>query len=161
VDAEADVLVIGGPVATQPVVPRRPRRAAGLRLERADALHDREEVVRVAGLGDEVRDPEVPGRLVGRVVPFLAAVLARQGREERPGAAVVVALEDIRSLAADEQPVAGARERRDLGDLAPVVVAVGESLARLLPRFAEVVAAPDRGAVPLARGGRVDLAGGR
>src|SRR5262249_44516406 len=51
-----------------------------------------------------------------------------------------------------------ARERRGLGDLAPVVVPVGEALARLLPGLAEVGGAPDRGAVPLARSGGVDLA---
>ena len=103
----------------------------------------------------------MPGRLVRRIVPALAAVLAGEGREERPRLAVVAALEDARRLDADEQPVARARERRDLRDLAAVLVAVGEALARLLPRLAEVAAAPDGRAVPLARGGGVDRAGRR
>ena len=160
-DAEADVLVVGGPVAPEALVPRRPRRAAVLGLEGADALHDREEAVGVVGLGDEARDPEVPGRLVRGIVPALAAVLAREGGEERPGLAVVAALEDARRLDSDEQPVAGPRERRHLGDPAAVLVAVGEALARVLPGLAQVAAAPDGGAVPLARGGGEDRAGVR
>ena len=120
VHAEADVLVVGGPVAAQSLVARRPRRAAVLGLERADALHDREEVVRVVRVGDEAGDAEVPRRLVRGIVPALAAVLAGEGRQQRPGLAVVAALEDARRLDADEQAVARARERRDLRDLAAV-----------------------------------------
>ena len=122
------------PVAPEALVARRPRRAAVLRLEGADALHDGEEVVRVVGIGDEVRDAEMAWRLVRRVVPHLAAVLAREGGEERERLAVVAALEDAGSLDADEEPVAGAGERRDLRDLPPVVVAVGQALARHAPR---------------------------
>ena len=161
VHAEADLFVLGRPVAAQPAVPRRPRRTAVLGLERADALHDREEPVGVAGLGDEARDPEVPGRLVGGIVPTLAPRLAGESRQQRPGLPVVAALEDSRRLDADEQAVAGSCERRHLRDLAPVLVAVGEALARHLPRLAEIRAAPDGGAVPLARSGRIDRAGGR
>src|SRR6476469_4604679 len=160
VDAEADVLVVRRPVAAQPSVPGSPVRAAVLGLEGADSLHDREEAVGVVGIGDEARDAEVAGRLVRGVVPLLAAVLAAQRGEERPRLAVVAALEDARRLDADEQPVARARERRDLRDLAAVVVAIGQALARLLPRLAEVRATPYRGAVPLARRGGVDRAGG-
>src|SRR4029077_12264595 len=122
--AEADILVVGWPVAPQALVARRPGRAAVLRLEGAHSLHDREETVGVARIGDEARDPEVPGRLVGGIVPSLAAVLPGQGRQQRPGLAVVVALENSRRLDADEQPVAGARKCRDLRDLASIVVAV-------------------------------------
>ena len=101
----------------------------------------------------------MPGRLVGGIVPTLAPRLAGESRQQRPGLPVVAALEDSRRLDADEQAVAGSCERRHLRDLAPVLVAVGEALARHLPRLAEVGAAPDGGAVPLARGGGVDLAG--
>src|SRR3954469_14068290 len=158
VDAEADVLVVGGPVAAQTVVSRRPGRAAVLGLEGADALHDREEAVGVVGLRDEAGDPEMPGRLVRRIVPALAAVLPGERRQQRPGLAVVAALEDARRLDADEQPVAGARERRHLGDPAAVLVTVGEAFARVLPSLAQVVTAPDGGAVPLACGGGEDRA---
>src|SRR5436309_5456446 len=101
------------------------------------------------------------GRLVGRIVPALAAVLAGQGRQERPGLAVVAALEDAGRLDADEQAVARAGECRDLRDLAAVAVAVGEALARVLPRPAEAAAAPAGGAAPFARRGRIDPARGR
>src|SRR5947208_12667250 len=101
VDAEADVLVVGGPVAAEPLVPRRPGGAAVLGLEGADALHDGEEAVGVGSVGDESRDPEMPGRLVGGIVPDLAAVLAGEGGEQRPVLAVVAALEDAWCLDAD------------------------------------------------------------
>src|SRR5262249_13870348 len=99
------------------------------------------------------------GRLVRGIVPLLAAVLAGEGREERERLAVVLALEDAGSLDTEEEPVAGACDGRDLGDLAAVVVAVREPLARLLPRGAAVAAAEDRRAVPLARRGGVDRVG--
>src|SRR5215471_20641369 len=101
------------------------------------------------------------GRLVRRIVPGLAAVLAGQGRQERPVLPVVAALEDARRLDADEQAVAGTGEGRDLRDLATVLVAVGEAFARHLPRLAEIAAAPHGRAVPFACGSRVDIAGGR
>src|SRR5262249_26747570 len=118
-----------------------------------------EEVVGVVGVGDEARDAEMAGRLVRGVVPALAPVLPFERRKEGERLAVVLALEDAGSFDADEEPVAGARERRDLGDLPPVVVAVRETLARLLPRRAMIAAAEDRRAVPLARGGSVDRVG--
>src|SRR2546430_12929872 len=123
VDAEADVLVVGGPAAAQAAVPRGPRRAAVLGLEGADALHNREEAIGVVGLGDEPGDPEMPGRLVGGIVPALPAVLTGQGRQQRPGLAVVAALEDARRLDADAHPAAPGRERPDLRELASVLVA--------------------------------------
>ena len=161
VHAEADILVVGGPVAAQAAVSRAhddPPSSVSNAPIPCTIVKKRSESF---ALGNEAGDPEVPGRLVGGIVPALAAVLARQGREERPGLAVVAALEDARRLDADEQPVARARERRHLRDLAAVVVAVGEAFARLLPRLAEIAAAPDGRAVPLARGGGVDLPCGR
>ena len=108
--------------------------------------------------------PEIPrcpgGWFAGSSQPSLPCCPG-EGREERPGLAVVAALEDARRLDSDEQPVAGPRERRHLGDPAAVLVAVGEALARVLPGLAEVAAAPDGGAVPLARGGGEDRAGVR
>src|SRR5581483_5602604 len=161
VDAEADVFVVARPVAPQPLVARRPRGAAVVRLERADTLDDREEVVRVVRVGDEAGDAEVAGRLVRGIVPVLAAVLAGERREKRPRRAVVLALEDAGRLDADEETVAGARERRDLVDLPAVVVGIAQSLARHLPRRAAVAAAPDARAVPLARRSGVDRVGRR
>ena len=96
-------------------------------------------------------------RLVRRVVPGLAAGLAGKRREERPRLAAVAALEDAGRLDADEHAAVGGREMRDLRQLA-VAVVVGEALAGELPRLADVGTAPHRGAVPLARGGRVDRA---
>src|SRR6185437_2400024 len=96
----------------------------------------------------------VAGRLVRRVVPALASGLAVEHRVRRPGGPVVPALEDAGRLDADEDSTVGGRYARDLGH--PAAVLVGEPLARLRPGLAEIGAAPDRGAVPLARCGRVD-----
>ena len=76
-------------------------------------------------------------------------------------APLVAALEDAGRLDADEHAAVLDREGRDLRDLAAGVVVVRDALARVRPRLAEVGAAPDGRAVPLARGGRVDRARAR
>src|SRR5207244_1960175 len=82
VHAETDLLVRTGPVGAETLVPRRPRLAAVTRLEAADALHDRPEPRVVVAVEHQGRDTEMPGRLVRRVVPELAARLAGEGGEE-------------------------------------------------------------------------------
>ena len=158
VDAVADLGVLERPVGSQPVVPRRPRDAVVGRLEDADALDDRPVAGRILGVGEDRGDTEVARRLVGRFVPPLTAGLAFERAQEPPRLAAVTALEDAGHLRAGEEPPVGGCEARDLRELEPGV-AVLEALARLRPRLAEVEAAPDAGAVPLARPGRVDRAG--
>src|SRR5207248_9987915 len=143
VHAEAALLVRTRPVGAQTLVPRCPRLTTVTRLEDADALHDRPEACVVVAVEHHGRDAEVAGRLVRRVVPELAAGLAGKGGEERPGLAAVAALKDAGRLDADEDAAVPRGERRDLGDLARIVVAVADALARERPRLAEVVAAPD------------------
>ena len=113
-------------------------------------------------VGHDRRDAEMPGRLVRRVVPRLAPGLARERRQQRPALAAVAR---SRRCPAPRRRRAAARRSTasddDLRHLARVVLAVGDALARVRPGLAEVVAAPDRRAVPLARGGRVDRAGRR
>ena len=96
------------------------------------------------------------GRLVRRIVPILASGLAGEHRVRRPRRPVVATLEDARRLHTDEHAAMSGREARNLGHLAAILVR--EPLARLRPRLAEVGAAPDRRAVPFARGGGVDRA---
>ena len=100
----------------------------------------------------------MPRRLVGRVVPALAPGLAGERREQRERLAAVAALEDPGRLGTDEQAAVPRRQRRDLGE-ASAVLAVREALGRVLPGLTEVLAAPDRGAVPFARGGGEDRPG--
>ena len=104
------------------------------------------------------RDAEVPRWLVGRVVPRLAARLALERGQERPGLASVAALEHAGHLGAGEQSAVDGGESGHLGEL-ELGVAVVESFTRLLPRLAEVGTAPDACAVPLACGGCVDRTG--
>ena len=158
VDAVADLGVLERPVRAQSVVARRPRRAVVGRLEDADALHDRPVPGRVVGVREDRRDAEVAGRLVRGVVPRLASRLAFERGQDRPGLAAVAALEHAGHLGAGEQAAVDGGETGHLREL-ELGVAVVESLTRLLPRLAEVGAAPDARAVPLARGGRVDRAG--
>ena len=58
---------------------------------------------------------------------------------------------------ASRRPCAG-EQARDLREPELAVLAVAEALARELPRLAEIVAAPDAGAMPFAGGGGVDRA---
>ena len=101
----------------------------------------------------------MPGRLVRRVVPELAVRLPVERADERPVDAAVAALEHARRLGAGEQPAVTGAQRRHLRELQALVLVEGESLARELPGLAEVGAAPDAGAVPLARGRRIDRTG--
>ena len=78
--------------------------AAVAGLEHADSLHDRPEARVVVVVEHQRREAEMPGRLVRGVVPDLAARLAGERRQLRPGRAVVAALEDPRRLDADEDP---------------------------------------------------------
>ena len=96
------------------------------------------------------------GRLVRRVVPALAPRLSGERGQRRQGLAAVLALEDPRHLDAGEQPTVLHGQVRDLRHLLLAVGLVGQALARVLPRLAQVGAAPDRRAVPLARRRRVD-----
>src|SRR5581483_773593 len=141
-----------------PFVPGRPRLSVVGRLEEAVALDDRPEVLGpVAGVRGDVGDAEMPRRLLRRVVPVLARLVLRRAME-LPRLAAVAALEDAGWLGPREHPAMGGREARDLRQLPLGVVAVGQALARLRPRLAEVGALPDGRAVPLARGGGVDRA---
>src|SRR5581483_7056328 len=159
VHAETDLLVLPWPVRAQAAVARCPRLRVVARLEEADALHDRPELVLVVAVCVQRRDAEVPRRLIRRVVRALAAGLAGQRREECPRLAVVATLEDARRLDTGEHTAVRSGERRDLRQLAPVLVR--EAFARERPRLAEVLAAPDRRAMPLAGRGREDRAGAR
>ena len=133
-DAEADLLVLPRPVGPQPLVARRPRRAAVARLEQADPLHDRPEVRRVVAVRHDRGDAEMARRLVRRVVPGFAAGLARERRQQRPALAAVAALEEARRLDADEDAPVRHGERRYLRDLAGLIRVVGEALAGERPR---------------------------
>ena len=114
---------------------------------------------RVVRVREDRRHAEMPGRLVRGVVPALAARLALERREQRPGLAAVAALEHAGALRAGEEAAVVRGQAGDLRELElALAVAVRETLARLLPCLAEVGAAPDARAVPLARGGRVDRA---
>ena len=148
------------PVGAEAVVAGRPRLAVVGRLEEAVALDDRPEALRLVGVRDDRRDAEMARRLLARVVPVLAASCSGVARSFHVCAAVA-ALEDPGHLRAGQQPSVRRRQARDLRHLELAVVAVAEALARLRPRLAEIGAAPDGGAVPLARGGRVDPAARR
>ena len=159
VDAVADLGILERPVGAQALVARRPRGAVVRRLEDAEALDDGPEAGR--------RRPGAGGSPAGRDGP--GGWFAGSFQSSRPGwpssvlssdqvRAAVAALEDAGRLGAGEQAPVRRRQARDLRQL-QLAVAVGEALARQLPRLAEVVAAPDAGAVPLARRGRVDRAG--
>ena len=96
--------------------------------------------------------------MLGGIVPVVTARLAVECAQQRPGGGTVRALEDACCLGAGEDPPVGGRQARDLRDPQPGL-GVGESLARQRPRLAEVVAAPDAGAVPLAGRGGVERTG--
>src|SRR5213592_4198064 len=99
-------------------------------------------------------------RLLGRVVPVVTPRLALERREQRPRLRAVAALEQADALGADEHPAVGGRHVGHLRKLqAPVWII--EPLARVLPGLAKIGAAPDRGAMPLARRGVEDRPGVR
>src|SRR4029079_10540701 len=98
------------------------------------------------------------GRLVLGDVPELAAGLSVERALERPGSAAVAALEHARRLGAREHAGVCGRQPRHLRELQLAVLTVAETLAGKLPALAQVTAAPDAGAVPLAGGGGVDRA---
>ncbi len=156
VDAEADLLVRPWPVRAESAVARRPGRGVVRRLEQSHSLDDRPEARRLLRVEHERGDAEVAGRLVRRVVPQVAAGFSRERRQQRPVLASVATLEDPGCLHADEHAPVLHGERRDLRQLPIAVRLVGEALARLRPRLAEVRAAPDGRAVPLARSGGED-----
>src|SRR5581483_8788865 len=156
VDAVADLGSLEGPVRAEPLVALRPRLRAVVRLEQAVPLDDRPEVIRIVRTLRGLRDPEVPWRLVRRIVPLVAAGLAVERAQQRERLAAVAALEDAARLGADEQPPVRGAQARDLVQLQLGVVAVAQPLARVLPGLAEVTAAPDGGAVPLASRGGVE-----
>ena len=101
VHAEADLLVLARPLGAQPSVARRPRLAA-VAVSNTPIPCTIAQNARVVVVEHQRRQPEMSGRLVGRVVPDLAAGLAGERRQLRPGGAVVAALEDPRRLDADE-----------------------------------------------------------
>ena len=108
---------------------------------------------------DDRRQPEVAGRLLRRVVPRLAALVPLEGRHQRERLPAVGALEEAGRLGADEQAAVRGHHVGDLGQLQlAVAVGIAEPRAGVLPRLAQVGAAPDRRAVPLAGGGGEDRA---
>src|SRR5262249_50209904 len=90
--------------------------------------------------------------------PRVARRMAVDRAPERPGLAAVAALEDARHLGAGEHAPVVDGQPRHLRQLQLLVAAVVEALARLVPGLAQVRAAPDAGAVPLARRGGEDRA---
>src|SRR6266849_4683872 len=100
------------------------------------------------------------GWLVLWIVPGLTARLTCERGQQLPAFAAVPALEDARRFDPGTHSSVADGERRYLRHLAGPVGVVGEALAGKRPCFAQVAAAPDGRAVPLARGGRVDRAHG-
>src|SRR2546421_12359541 len=94
VDTEADVLVRARPVGTKALVARRPGAGVVRRLEQPDSLHDRPEARGLVIVEHQRRDAEMARRLAGGIVPDVAAGLAGERRQHRPGRAAVTALED-------------------------------------------------------------------
>src|SRR6185312_8210125 len=146
------------PLGAQPLVPGSPRRAPVGRLEDAPPLDDGPEAVAVVRVGEEAGDAEMPGRLVLGHVPLRPPRLAVERREQRPGRAAVVALEQAGGLGAGDDAAVRRHQAGHLGEPQLPVLAVAETLARELPRLPQVGAAPDAGAMPLAGGGGVDRA---
>src|SRR5664279_1601175 len=97
-------------------------------------------------------------RLVLRVVPVSAQRHAVERAEERPRLRAVAALEDACILGAGEDAAVRDREARDFRELLPAAV-IRETLARELPRLAEIGAPPDARAVPFACRCGVDRTG--
>src|SRR6185437_3828342 len=133
-------------------------RAPVRRLEDAPSLDDGPEAVAVVRVGEQAGDAEMPGRLVLGHVPLRPPRLAVERREQRPGRAAVVALEQAGRLGAGEDATVRRHQAGHLGEPQLPVLAVAETLARELPRLPQVGAAPDAGAMPLAGGGGVDRA---
>ena len=98
---------------------------------------------------------EVARRLLCGIVPVLAPGLAVERAQKRPGRTAVAALEDPRGLRSREHAAVRDGQARHLRQRKPVL-GVRQALAGERPGVAEVAAAPDTGAVPLARRGRVD-----
>ena len=159
VHAVADLRVLERPVGAQAAVARRPRarRRRSSRRCRSPARPPRSGPAS-SGCGRIAGMPRWPGGWFAGSFQLVAAGLAVERAEQRPGGAAVAALEDAGRLGAGEHAAVRRRQPGDLRQPQLAVLAVAEALARELPRLAEVGAAPDPGAVPLARRGRVDRA---
>src|SRR5581483_10137933 len=95
------------------------------------------------------------GRRVLRVLEALEGRLVLEPGEQRPRDAAVGALEDARRADARVELPVRRGHRRDLRDRL-VALRLLDPLARPFPGLAEVLAAPDRRAVPFAAGTDVD-----
>ncbi len=152
VHAVADLGILERPGGAQPAVARRPGRAVVGGLEDAVALHDRPEARR--GRRDAA------GRPAARDGPEAAwrdrsSRRARAGRRASRSATSVTPPSRLSKMPeasppASRRPCATVRPEI-FESLSSLVVAVAETLARQLPALAEVGAAPDARAVPLAR----------